>query len=291
MAKLFFVLGLIACSVAFAFKSHSLPVQARASVSRRGVASLKAVVGVDDKEEVREYFNTNGFERWNKIYSDSDEVNKVQLDIRTGHQQTIDKVLNWISQDGDASKRTFCDCGCGRRAGHPAGGAGGQEGGRLRHQQQHGRRGRPPRQGPAGPAGQKGLLLGGRPGERERQVRHGHLHRRHDPLPHPQDVRDRQPPGLPEHGQAHPLLCPGHLVLQPAEEGRRALPGPLQDHPRLPAPGGGRAQGAAAGGVQDPARGDDGHQLLLLQAARGRPRVNNGGGGGAREEEGVGTRR
>mmetsp|Transcript_12027 Transcript_12027/g.16690 ORF Transcript_12027/g.16690 Transcript_12027/m.16690 type:complete len:274 (+) Transcript_12027:67-888(+) len=116
MAKLFFVLGLIACSVAFAFKSHSLPVQARASVSRRGVASLKAVVGVDDKEEVREYFNTNGFERWNKIYSDSDEVNKVQLDIRTGHQQTIDKVLNWISQDGDASKRTFCDCGCGTGA-------------------------------------------------------------------------------------------------------------------------------------------------------------------------------
>jgi hypothetical protein len=41
---------------------------------------------------VKEYFNTAGFERWNKIYSDSDEVNKVQLDIRTGHQQTVDKV-------------------------------------------------------------------------------------------------------------------------------------------------------------------------------------------------------
>lgn len=45
-----------------------------------------------DKEEVTEYFNTNGFERWNKIYSDSDEVNDVQKDIRTGHGQTIDKV-------------------------------------------------------------------------------------------------------------------------------------------------------------------------------------------------------
>lgn len=46
-----------------------------------------------DKEEVTEYFNNNGFERWNKIYSESDEVNDVQRDIRTGHGQTIDKVL------------------------------------------------------------------------------------------------------------------------------------------------------------------------------------------------------
>ena len=45
-----------------------------------------------DKEEVTEYFNNNGFERWNKIYSESDEVNDVQRDIRTGHAQTIDKV-------------------------------------------------------------------------------------------------------------------------------------------------------------------------------------------------------
>jgi len=44
---------------------------------------------VYDKTEVREYFNTEGFNRWNKIYSESDEVNTVQLDIRTGHDQTI----------------------------------------------------------------------------------------------------------------------------------------------------------------------------------------------------------
>lgn len=47
-----------------------------------------------DKEEVTEYFNNNGFERWNKIYSESDEVNNVQMDIRTGHGQTIDKVIS-----------------------------------------------------------------------------------------------------------------------------------------------------------------------------------------------------
>ena len=68
---------------------------------------------VDDKTEVREYFNTEGFNRWNKIYSESDDVNSVQLDIRNGHDQTIQKILNWIQADGTASEQTFCDCGCG----------------------------------------------------------------------------------------------------------------------------------------------------------------------------------
>lgn len=49
-----------------------------------------------DKEEVTDYFNNNGFERWNKIYSESDEVNDVQRDIRTGHGQTIDKVGRFV---------------------------------------------------------------------------------------------------------------------------------------------------------------------------------------------------
>lgn len=68
---------------------------------------------VDDKTEVREYFNTEGFSRWNKIYSESDDVNKVQLDIRNGHDQTIQKILNWIEADGDIKGKTVCDCGCG----------------------------------------------------------------------------------------------------------------------------------------------------------------------------------
>lgn len=67
---------------------------------------------VNDKQEVTEYFNNEGFNRWNKIYSDSNEVNKVQLDIRTGHQQTIDKVLGWIANENNSGK-TVCDAGCG----------------------------------------------------------------------------------------------------------------------------------------------------------------------------------
>jgi len=68
---------------------------------------------VDDKTEVREYFNTEGFNRWNKIYSESDEVNSVQLDIRTGHDQTIQKILNWVEADGNIKGQSVCDCGCG----------------------------------------------------------------------------------------------------------------------------------------------------------------------------------
>lgn len=62
---------------------------------------------------MREYFNNEGFNRWNKIYSESDEVNSVQLDIRNGHDQTIQKILNWIKDDGDIKGKTVCDCGCG----------------------------------------------------------------------------------------------------------------------------------------------------------------------------------
>lgn len=69
----------------------------------------------DDKTEVREYFNNEGFSRWNKIYSKTEDVNNVQLDIRNGHDQTIQKVLNWFKEEGDGSisGKTVCDCGCG----------------------------------------------------------------------------------------------------------------------------------------------------------------------------------
>ena len=39
-----------------------------------------------EKKEVKGYFETTGFDRWNRIYSDSDDVNKVQRNIRIGHQ-------------------------------------------------------------------------------------------------------------------------------------------------------------------------------------------------------------
>jgi magnesium-protoporphyrin O-methyltransferase len=67
---------------------------------------------LDDKTVVREYFNATGFDRWRRIYGDG-EVNKVQLDIRLGHQQTVDTVLNWLNQDGNLSGLTVCDAGCG----------------------------------------------------------------------------------------------------------------------------------------------------------------------------------
>lgn len=66
----------------------------------------------DDKTVVREYFNATGFDRWRRIYGDG-EVNKVQLDIRIGHQKTVDTVLGWLEADGNLAGLSFCDAGCG----------------------------------------------------------------------------------------------------------------------------------------------------------------------------------
>lgn len=67
---------------------------------------------VDDKTVVRDYFNATGFDRWQRIYGDG-EVNKVQANIRTGHQKTIDNVLEWFAEDDDIANITVCDAGCG----------------------------------------------------------------------------------------------------------------------------------------------------------------------------------
>ena len=87
-------------------------------VASQGIASRCATVlaraGVDDKAEVEEYFNNEGFNRWSRIYSEDGEVNSVQLDIRNGHAQTVDKVLKWVDADGTAaSGESFADVGCG----------------------------------------------------------------------------------------------------------------------------------------------------------------------------------
>ncbi len=66
----------------------------------------------DDKTIVKDYFNSTGFDRWKRIYGDG-EVNKVQLDIRNGHQQTVDKVINWLKADDNLAGITICDAGCG----------------------------------------------------------------------------------------------------------------------------------------------------------------------------------
>lgn len=66
----------------------------------------------DDKTIVREYFNATGFDRWRRIYGDGD-VNKVQLDIRKGHQQTIDTVIQWLEADRNLNDLSICDAGCG----------------------------------------------------------------------------------------------------------------------------------------------------------------------------------
>lgn len=70
-------------------------------------------VGGDDKEVVKEYFNNNGFQRWKKIYGETDDVNKVQLDIRLGHSKTVENVMKMLTDEGSLRGVTVCDAGCG----------------------------------------------------------------------------------------------------------------------------------------------------------------------------------
>lgn len=67
---------------------------------------------IDDKSVVKEYFNNTGFDRWQRIYGDG-EVNRVQLDIRTGHQKTVDTLLGWFQADNNLQGLSICDAGCG----------------------------------------------------------------------------------------------------------------------------------------------------------------------------------
>ena len=76
-------------------------------------ASQDTARAADEKREVKGYFETTGFDRWNRIYSDSTEVNRVQRNIRIGHQKTVDAVLAWLKDDADVASRSFCDAGCG----------------------------------------------------------------------------------------------------------------------------------------------------------------------------------
>jgi magnesium-protoporphyrin O-methyltransferase len=70
---------------------------------------MAQAAGGDEMESVKNYFDTAGFERWNKIYGTTSEVNKVQLDIRTGHAQTVDKVLKWLQDEGGVRGVSVCD--------------------------------------------------------------------------------------------------------------------------------------------------------------------------------------
>lgn len=67
---------------------------------------------IDDKAIVKDYFNAIGFDRWHRIYGDG-KVNKVQEDIRRGHQQTIDTVVDWLKTEENISSLSICDAGCG----------------------------------------------------------------------------------------------------------------------------------------------------------------------------------
>lgn len=67
----------------------------------------------NEKVIVKDYFNQTGFDRWRRIYGETDDVNKVQKKIRIGHQKTIDTVVGWLEEDGNLADISICDAGCG----------------------------------------------------------------------------------------------------------------------------------------------------------------------------------
>lgn len=71
-----------------------------------------AIVGGSEIDAVRNYFNTSGFDRWRRIYGETDDVNNVQMDIRKGHAETVEKVLGLLRREG-LEGVTICDAGCG----------------------------------------------------------------------------------------------------------------------------------------------------------------------------------
>ena len=85
------------------------------SETASGVSANAPTPSAKDSEKsvVEAYFNSTGFDRWNRIYSDSEDVNKVQRNIRIGHQKTVDQVLAWLQEEGNLAQRSFCDAGCG----------------------------------------------------------------------------------------------------------------------------------------------------------------------------------
>ena len=94
-----------------------MPAELHDATAGQAAVSGQAVQPSDakqaEKAEVQAYFETTGFDRCNRIYSDSEEVNKVQRNIRIGHQKTVDEVLAWLKQQGNLPQRSFCDAGCG----------------------------------------------------------------------------------------------------------------------------------------------------------------------------------
>lgn len=83
----------------------------RATRTTMSVAPAQKPSSRNDKEEVEEYFNGTGFARWNRIYSDVSDVNGVQKEIRRGHEETVETILRWLSDEETPTR--IVDAGCG----------------------------------------------------------------------------------------------------------------------------------------------------------------------------------
>lgn len=64
------------------------------------------------KEQLRNYFDGTGFERWNAIYGDQ-PLSRVRRTIRTGHTAMLDLAQNWLCELLGTTDAHILDAGCG----------------------------------------------------------------------------------------------------------------------------------------------------------------------------------
>ncbi len=62
------------------------------------------------KAELRQYFGSNGFDRWRKIYG-SERVSFIRNTVRVGHAAMVSQALAWSWENG--SQLRVLDAGCG----------------------------------------------------------------------------------------------------------------------------------------------------------------------------------
>lgn len=65
------------------------------------------------KNQLRSYFNGEGFDRWSAIYGDSQDLSSIRLSIREGHTRMMSQADLWLNERHLPPEAYALDAGCG----------------------------------------------------------------------------------------------------------------------------------------------------------------------------------
>ncbi|MEO1286329.1 MAG: magnesium protoporphyrin IX methyltransferase [Chloroflexota bacterium] len=63
------------------------------------------------KAQLKQYFDTDGFERWSAIYDGQTELSSVRQTVREGHDEMLQYAVQWVLESHTTG--TLLDAGCG----------------------------------------------------------------------------------------------------------------------------------------------------------------------------------